>query len=431
LNDECFALTVGPGRSSWSGEMAATRTSINNDPEPKRRSAYPYLLVGALLYGFIHSFRFLSPILLSFLLILLITLALNPLIAWLRRVTGGRKLAATLVLLGFFAVLVLTAMAAAGPVRSSAELLSEKLPEYWEQLQKPLIRMEKTAVLSEERLEKEVVTELAEEAAAKGDYDTALKVTAPAPPKPKPETATIRSNIAGVLQGAVTNFASFAFNAAQSVLVLFTVFFGVVFSIMNPRPIFESLFAMVPARNHRRAVRIMRRIGEFVPRWAGATLLGMLTIGTLVFLLMWPIFGFSDALVLGLLAGVLEIIPFLGPVLSAVPGLLLAVGHGGYTPLLVLAAYVAVQTLEGNVIQPLIMAKSMSLHPVAVIFAMLLCVAAFGVLGVLVAPPLVGVVGILHEELFRKRFLPETTDTDLEQLARTALREDRALAKRG
>jgi predicted PurR-regulated permease PerM len=168
---------------------------------------------------------------------------------------------------------------------------------------------------------------------------------------------------------------------------------------------------------------IAQRIGKFVPGWAMATLLGMLTIGLLVFLLMWPIFGFMDALVLGLIAGVFEAIPFLGPLLSAVPGLLLAFGKGGLTPLWVVLAYLAIQALENNVILPFIMARGMKLHPVAVIFSMLLCVAAFGVLGVLVAAPLVAVVEILHEELYRKRFLAAVTDADLDRLARRALRE--------
>jgi predicted PurR-regulated permease PerM len=138
---------------------------------------------------------------------------------------------------------------------------------------------------------------------------------------------------------------------------------------------------------------------------------------------MWPIFGFMDALVLGLIAGVLEAIPFLGPLLSAVPALLFAVGQGGLTPLWVVLAYLAIQGLENNVILPLIMARGMKLHPVAVIFSMLLCVAAFGVLGVLVAAPLVAIVDILHDELYRKRFLPGVTDADLQRLARQALRE--------
>jgi len=69
------------------------------------------------------------------------------------------------------------------------------------------------------------------------------------------------------------------------------------------------------------------------------------------------------------------------------------------------------------------MARGMRLHPVTVIFSMLLCMAAFGVMGVLVATPLVAIVNILHDELFRKRFLPTVTDADLDNIARKALRE--------
>jgi predicted PurR-regulated permease PerM len=93
------------------------------------------------------------------------------------------------------------------------------------------------------------------------------------------------------------------------------------------------------------------------------------------------------------------------------------------SPLWVVLAYVGIQALENNVILPFIMARGMRLHPVAVIFSMLLCVAAFGLLGVLVAAPLVAIVAIIHDELYRKRFLPTVTDADLDRLARKALRE--------
>jgi predicted PurR-regulated permease PerM len=69
-----------------------------------------------------------------------------------------------------------------------------------------------------------------------------------------------------------------------------------------------------------------------------------------------PIFGFMDALVLGLIAGVLEAVPYMGPLLSAVPALLLTLGKGGMTPLWVFS-YVVVQFLENNVILPIIMAR--------------------------------------------------------------------------
>jgi predicted PurR-regulated permease PerM len=91
--------------------------------------------------------------------------------------------------------------------------------------------------------------------------------------------------------------------------------------------------------------------------------------------------------------------------------------------------YLGVQLLENNVISPLIMARSMKLHPVAVIFSMLLCVEVFGVLGVLVTAPMVAVAEILHDELYRKRFLPTVTDADLQLLARKALREKQSVGK--
>lgn len=93
------------------------------------------------------------------------------------------------------------------------------------------------------------------------------------------------------------------------------------------------------------------------------------------------------------------------------------------TPVWVVLAYLAVQALEGNVILPLVMSQGMKLHPAALIFSMLLSVAAFGVLGVLIAAPLVAILGILHDEIYRKHFLPTVTDEDLDRLARGALLE--------
>lgn len=199
-------------------------------------------------------------------------------------------------------------------------------------------------------------------------------------------------------------------------IVLATVFFGVTFTLMNPRPIFGALFSMVPERNHVRALAIIQRIARFVPRWAVSVLISMLTIGSLFFLLLWSIFGLPDALLLGLIACVLSVIPFLGDP-HPLQALLQAIGEGGMTPVWVVFAYGAVQALEGNVTLLFIMSCGMKLHPVAVIFSMLLSVAAFGVLGVFIAAPLVAIVGIVHEELYRKRFLQTVTDDDLDRLA--------------
>ena len=297
------------------------------------------------------------------------------------------------------------------------------MPGYWENLQKPLIKLEQQAVIFKEKLQSEVSTEIARENKGEDKPETVPEISASPPSKPSEDSNSIRSRLNEMIQGLLGSFTAVAFNGAQILVVLVTIFFGVLFMLMDPRPVFGGMFSLLPEEHHNKALIILRRIGEFVPAWAGATLFGMLIMGFLVFLPMWPIFGLMDALVLGLMAGILEAIPFLGPILSAFPALLLALGEGGITPLWVIFAYTAVHALESNVIMPFLMARKMRLHPLAVIFSMLLCVAALGVLGVLVAAPLVAIVNIMHDELYRKRFLPSVTDADLDLLEGIALHE--------
>jgi len=409
--------------------------SATSPGEKKPRSIAFYVVLAAALYSLIQAYSLLSPILLSFLLIILITLAVNPIVLRLRTWTGGRKRATGLVLAGVLTLGGLAIWAAAVPLKHSVTTLSEKLPAYWERLQKPLIKMEQKSVLSEEKLQEEVSAEIARESPD-------LVVTTPGPQsvdplpvqkprasklpaKPEKEEGSLRSSLIGMIQGVFGQIKGVALNTTQMLIVLVTVFFGVTFTLMNPRPIFGAMFAVVPERHHDRTLAIMQRIARFVPRWAVSVLISMLTIGSLFFLLMWPIFGFSDAIMLGLIACLLSAIPYLGPLLSLIPALLLAIGEGGVTPVWVLLAYLAVQALEGNVILPLVMSRGMKLHPLALIFSMLLSVAAFGVLGVLIAAPLVAIVGIVHDELYRKHFLPTVTDEDMDRLARCSLLEQR------
>ena len=415
--------------------MATAQPTRTKQPTSggKRPAVLLYVLPAAALLIFIQTFALLSPILLSLLLILLISLAVSPVIARLRAWTGGRTGATGLLALAVVGVMGLTGWAFYVPVKNSTTKLAERLPDYWERLQKPLIKLEQQAVSSEKKLQAEVTTEIALEKAAAGESETE-PAALPKPereqePEPEPElesgsgSGSVRSSLSQMFQGVVGRFTAMAFNGAQILIVVVTVFFGVIYTLVNPRPVFGAMFSLVPDRYHDQALTVMQRIGTFVPRWAGATLLGMVTVCLLVILLMWPLFGFMDALVLGLIAGIFAAVPFLGPVLSAVPALLLAFNQGGMTPLWVVLSYLGIQALENNVIIPFVMPRAMKPHPVAVIFSMLLCVAAFGVLGFVVAVPMVAIVSILHDELYRKRFLSMVTDAALDRLARKSLHE--------
>jgi predicted PurR-regulated permease PerM len=416
---------------------------MQNNPfhAPRRRSVSFYVLLAAALFAFIQAYALLAPVLFAFLLILLISLALNPVVVWLLPWTSGRVSATLLVIGALMGIAVFTGWLFLGPLQTSITTISERLPEYWERVQRPIIKAERQAERTQEKIEEAVKKEIEEEEVIKEIQEAeAIGAPPPAPPpveppapvpEPEPEPTPepprepgpIRTGLTDLIKGVAGSFMTMAFNATQMLVVLVTAFFGVIFTLMNPRPIIKAIFYMVPEQHHARTLSILQQIGIFVPRWAGATVIAMFTVGLLVFLIMWPIFGFVDALVLGMIAGVLEIIPFLGPVLSLVPALLLALGKGGMTPLWVVLGYAAVQAIESNIIVPLIMAHGMQMHPVAVIFSMLLCVVAFGVLGVLIAPPMVAVITILHEELYRKRAIPTATDHDLDRMARSVLKD--------
>ena len=183
--------------------------------------------------------------------------------------------------------IALTGLAFLGPMKTSFTTVSKQLPAYWARVQKPLITMAQQAARSDETIRAEVTVEIprAPTTAVKPEA-TQTKESAPA--KPAQEPGSLRSDLSQTLQGVVGRFTAIAFNAAQLLVVLATVFFGVTFTLMNPRPIFGAFFSLAPERRHAQTTAIVLRIGEVVPTWALATLLAMLTVGFLVFVLMCP-----------------------------------------------------------------------------------------------------------------------------------------------
>ena len=113
------------------------------------------------------------------------------------------------------------------------------------------------------------------------------------------------------------------------------------------------------------------------------------------------------ALVLALVAGILEIVPYIGPVVSAVIAISVSFLHSPITGLLVLGLFVLVQQLEGYVFTPLVMKKAVGLNPVVVILALMIGAKLGGVMGIIVAVPVAAVAGEIVNDLVRK---PEASE---------------------
>jgi pimeloyl-ACP methyl ester carboxylesterase len=118
----------------------------------------------------------------------------------------------------------------------------------------------------------------------------------------------------------------------------------------------------------------------------------MAIVGALVYLSL-SIIGIKFAFLLGVLSGLFELVPVVGPILAAVPAIILGLLQSPATGLMVLLVYIVVQQIENHVFVPLIMQKTIGLNPIVIIIALLVGWNLGGVLGLLVAVPAATAVG--------------------------------------
>ena len=111
--------------------------------------------------------------------------------------------------------------------------------------------------------------------------------------------------------------------------------------------------------------------------------------------------GLSDfALGLGAISGFTNLIPFLGPILGAIPALVVAISQGGWTFLWVLILYVVIQNLETYVLDPLLVGTSVGVHPLYQLLAVLGGTQVLGIIGALIVPPWIAAGAVLLENLY-------------------------------
>lgn len=109
-------------------------------------------------------------------------------------------------------------------------------------------------------------------------------------------------------------------------------------------------------------------------------------------------FAFS----IGMLAGIADIIPYFGPVIGIIPAVFFALLEGPLKALWVIITFTTIQQIENNIITPKVVGESVGIHPVTVIISLILGGGFFGILGMILAIPVVAVVKILYSYIVEK-----------------------------
>ncbi len=183
-----------------------------------------------------------------------------------------------------------------------------------------------------------------------------------------------------------------------------------VFLAFDPALYRRGILRLVPLQKRSRAGEILDRLAYVLRWWIVGQLISMVFLAVSTWLILW-ILGVPLALVLALLAGLLTFIPYLGPIIAAVPIVLVAFVESPTLAMYVLIAYLVIQNLEGNVLIPIIMQRTVELPPVLTIVAQVLLGGIFGFTGILLATPLMA-VGL---ELIKMIYVEDVLRDDFEQ----------------
>jgi predicted PurR-regulated permease PerM len=197
----------------------------------------------------------------------------------------------------------------------------------------------------------------------------------------------LRQGITQQLAGAGRHFFSVFSSTIAALGGLLVLLFVAIFVAVDPGLYHRGLMHLFPHGARRKAGEVLSATATTLRRWLLMQIIAMVAIGsvTTVALLL---LGVKAAVALGIIAGLLEFIPYVGPILSAVPAIAMALMDGPEKALYVALAYVAIQQLEGVVLQPLLMKEGLELPPVITILGQALLGLVFGFMGLLLAVPL-------------------------------------------
>lgn len=182
------------------------------------------------------------------------------------------------------------------------------------------------------------------------------------------------------------------------------VVFMALFAAAEPTRYKQGIISIFPTKHRETAGNTIDACCDAIWDWIVGQGFAMLIIGALttggLFLI-----GMEYALTLGLIAGLLQFVPYLGPILSSIPAILVAVTISPTMVLWVAVLYTSIQFLESNLITPLIFEKKTLLPPVVTLLATVMFTLTFGVLGTVIATPATVLLLTLYNEIYQRKIL--------------------------
>jgi predicted PurR-regulated permease PerM len=195
----------------------------------------------------------------------------------------------------------------------------------------------------------------------------------------------------------------------ETVSLSLVAFIVTVYLVIHPTLLVDGFVSLFPAGQREKVRDVLGKMYQAVQKWFLGQLSAMVIIGVLTAIAL-SIIGLPYALLIGAFSGLLAFIPLIGTVISIIPPVLLALAIDPILIVWVVLSYIVIHQVEAHVIQPLVMSRAVTLHPVVVVSAILLMGSTFHLIGLLLAVPLVAALSVLVRELWIVRMNRIGTD---------------------
>jgi predicted PurR-regulated permease PerM len=163
----------------------------------------------------------------------------------------------------------------------------------------------------------------------------------------------------------------------------------------------DRSIALLPERHRDRTVEVLGRIHDVLGKWLRGQVALIFLVATVVYVALGPILHLPYALGIAIVTGVLEIIPLIGPLIAtAIAGVDAFARGGAQLAAVVVIFYFVIRQIEDQVVMPIVIGRAVHLHPVVTIFAVLVGLSVYGVLGGLLGVPIAAAVNVVFRELY-------------------------------
>lgn len=218
-----------------------------------------------------------------------------------------------------------------------------------------------------------------------------------------PNGAKLLNHLSGENSEKLFNTAQRFFSTSFGVLGnLYVIILLGIFFTVNPQMYKEGMMKLVPASKKDLAHHVLERIIHDLKGWLKGTVFSMVLI-TILITIGLTVMGIPGALVLALITGILKLIPNFGSVAAMIPGILLALTISVNTAIITAIIYVVSQAIVSNIVTPLIQERIIKLPPALTIISQVVMGTLSGVLGIILAVPLLVIVIILIDEFYVKK----------------------------